>query len=138
MTLISMINTLFQLGRVMIEGKPTEELYDLGKGEKRSELLVTRIDGDTNVTDRIASSPLVKVTRDDKGVLVDITDSGEDIDVRPSEAEEYVRGYAYRGLRPCKAVLEPTEHPQYELGDLLIDLEGGKKLAISQYLREAA
>lgn len=121
-----MINRLDKLGEVIREGAPAEVLYDLGRGEERSELLVVFIDGENIVATRIDSSPQIRLSRDDRGLLMDISDSGEG------------DRYSYTNLRSTGATFEPPNHPKYELGDLLINLEGERKLALSQYLRAEA
>ena len=123
--MIKRVNRLEELGKVIERGVPTEVLYDLGEGEERTELLVTYIDWKSRITDRIASSPLINIYRNNGEILMDITDSDRNAD-----------GYLYRGLRPRGAVFEPPTHPLYELGDLEIDLGEGKKLGISQYVRD--
>lgn len=123
--MIKRVNRLEELGEIIGLGEPTEVLYDLGKGEGRTELLVTYIDGDSRTTNRIASSPQIRLYEDRKGTLMDITDSDKNSD-----------GYAYRNLRPREAVFEQPNHPPHELGDLTVNLEGGRILGISQYARE--
>jgi len=124
--MVKEVNRLEELGKIIRDGKPAEVLYDLGKGRERTELLVTYIDGDSRVTDRIASSPQVRIYEEDGRPLMDISDSDKDAD-----------SYSYKNLRPRGAVFEPPTHPPYELGDLVIDLgENNRKLAISQYSRE--
>ena len=124
--MIKRVNRLEELGEIIREREPTEVLYELGKeGKERTELLLTCIDGSSRITERIASSPLIKLYGDNGEILMDITDSDRNADV-----------YSYRGLRPLGAVFEPPIHAPYELGDLIVDLEGSRKLAISQYARE--
>lgn len=122
--MIKRVSRLEELGEIIREREPTEVLYDLGKGEERTELLVTHINEKSSITNRIASSPLIKLYGDNGEILMDITDSNRNTD-----------GYSYRGLRPRGAVFEPPAHPPDELGDLVIDLDKGEKLAISQYAR---
>lgn len=120
-----MINRLDKLGEIITRGEPAEVLYDLGQGEERTELLVTYSDGKSRITDRIASSPLIQLSIDKDGILMDITDSDENADA-----------YSYKNLRPDGAIFKQPTHPPYELGDLVISLDEGKrKLAISQFLR---
>ena len=57
---------------------------------------------------------------------MEITDSNEGAD-----------GYTFRGLKPNGADFEPPEHEVYDLGCLVIGLDGDKTLAISQAFREA-
>ena len=78
------------------------------------------------IADRIASSPLIKLYRANGGISMDITDSDRD-----------ANGYSYRNLRTQGTVFEqPTYNPD-ELGDLVINLEDGERLTISQYSRAA-
>jgi len=119
------VNTPEELGVVIREGKPIEVLYDLGEGEKRTELLVTYIDGESRISDRIASSPLIKLCEKDGGISMDITDSDKKAD-----------RYSYKNLTPRGAVFEAPDHPQYDLGSLAIDLGEGGELGISQFYRE--
>ncbi|MAG07625.1 hypothetical protein CMI46_02315 [Candidatus Pacearchaeota archaeon] len=100
-------------------------MYNLGEGEERTELLVTYIDGDSKISDRIASSPRIKLYKENEEVCMDITDSD-----RVSDRYEYTK------LKPLNAVFEQPEHPDYELGDLTINLPEGKLLGISQFYRE--
>lgn len=127
--MIKRVNRLEELGGIIRERKPTEVLYDLGEGEERTELLITYIDGNSRITDRIASSPQIRLYRDKGGILIDITDSDKAAD-----------RYSYNGLRPLGAEFEmpsrPSDELGYELGDLTVDLEGGRQLGISQYARE--
>ncbi|HEA46164.1 MAG TPA: hypothetical protein ENH99_00055 [Candidatus Pacearchaeota archaeon] len=122
--MIKRVNNLEELGEMIELGMPAEVLYDLGKGKERTELLVTSIDRESRMTNRIASSPLIRLHRDESGTLMDITDSDEDKD-----------RYSYKNLRPLKADFEQPTHSPYELGDLTITLEGGRQLGISQYAR---
>ena len=122
--MIKRVSRLEDLGKIIKRGEPAEVLYELGEGRERTELLVTYIDGSNRITDRIASSPLIQLCRDSDGISMDITDSDKNADK-----------YSYRGLRPNGAVFEPPTYPPYELGDLDIGLDKGKKLGISQYLR---
>ena len=121
------VNNPQDLGNLIREGKPTEILYDLGNGEERTELLVTSwYEGeDSRISHRIKSSPLVKLSKENGETLMDITDSDLDAD-----------SYSYEGLRPRKVVYGQPNHSQ-ELGDLEIYLEGGKRLGISQFYRQA-
>ena len=118
------VNRLEELGEIIREGKPAKVLYDLGKGKERTEALVTYIDGDSKIVNRIASSPLIRLYEDNGGISMDITDSDKNADV-----------YSYKGLRPHGAVFEKPVHTPYELGNLVIDLEDSRKLAISPYAR---
>ena len=127
---VSKINRLEELGEIIERGEPTEVLYDLGEGEERTELLVTYTDGSNNYSSRIASSPQIRLYEDESGTLMDITDSNENGD-----------RYSYRNLRPLGAEFEmpsrPSDESGYdELGNLTINLEGGRQLGISQYARE--
>ena len=123
--MIKRVNRLEDLGEVIERGEPAEVLYDLGKGKERTEALVTYIDGNSRMHDRITSSPLIKLCKANGGISMDITDSNQNAD-----------GYSYTGLRPQGVVFGKPTYPPYELGDLAIDLGEGKQLAISQYLRE--
>ncbi len=118
------INKLEELGEMIRKRNPTEVLYDLGKGEEKTELLVTYIDENTKVTNRIASSPQIKLYSENNKTLMDISDSDNNAD-----------RYFYKNLTPCNATFESPTHPPYELGDLAVDLGEGKLLGISQYLR---
>ena len=116
---VSKVNGLEELGEIIRRGQPAEVLYDLGEGEERTELLVTYIDGDSRTTNRIASSPQIRLYKDGGGTLMDITDPDENGD-----------GYAYRNLRPRGAVFEQPNHPPHELGEpteVLYDLGEGKE-----------
>jgi hypothetical protein len=127
--MIERVNALEELGAIIKREEPRTVLYDLGEGEERTELLVTSIDGDSRATNRIASSPQVTLYRSNSRTLMDITDSDKDAD-----------RYSYRNLKPQGTVFEPstlTEEPNDELGDLVIELEGNRQLAISQYRRSA-
>ena len=57
------------------------------------------------------------------------------MDFIPSDKD--VEGRPYKNLRPQNAVFEQPEHPDYELGDLEIDLGEGKKLGITHFRRAA-
>ena len=118
------VNKLEILCEIIREGKPAEVLYDLGKGKERTEALVTYNDGNIETYNRITSSPLIKLSEDNGGISMDITDSDKNADV-----------YSYKGLRPHGAVFEKPVHTPYELGNLVIDLEDSRKLAISPYAR---
>ncbi|MCH7534935.1 MAG: hypothetical protein IH948_04195 [Bacteroidetes bacterium] len=85
---------------------------------------MTYIDGN-RITDRIASSPLIKLYRSNGEISMDITDSDRNAD-----------GYLYRDLRPLGAVFKQPDNPPYELGDLEINLGEDRRLGISQYARE--
>ena len=74
------VNRLEELGEIIREGKPAEVLYDLGKGKERTEALVTYIDGDSRISDRITSSPLIRLYEDNGGISMDITDSDGNAD----------------------------------------------------------
>ena len=124
------VNNLEKLGEIIERREPAEVLYELGEGRERTELLVTYIDGDSRITNRIASPPLTQLRRDNDEVSMDFTDSDKAAD-----------RYFYRGLRPRGTVFEmpsrPSDELGYELGDLAINLKGGRTLGISQYLRAA-
>ena len=126
--MIKRVNRLEELGGIIREGKPTEVLYDLGEGDERTELLVTHIDGSSRTTNRITSFPQIRIYRNEGRTLMDITDSDEAAD-----------RYSYNGLRPIGAEFETSSRPSdelgYDLGDLTVDLEGGRQLGISQYAR---
>jgi hypothetical protein len=117
------VNTPEGLGEVINRGRPTKAIYDLGKGEKRKELLVTLTDGNTKKTDRITSSLLFELCKTNGRTSMNITDSD---------------GHSYRNLTPLGADFEEPDHPPYEIGSLAIDLGGGKQLGISPYYRAAA
>ena len=123
--MIKRVNRLEELGAIIRKREPTEVLYDLGEGEERTELLMTYIDGDSRATNRIASSPLIKLYRSKGGISMDITDSDRNAD-----------GYSYKNLRPQGAVFEQPDNPPYELGDFEINLGEDRRLGISQYARE--
>ncbi len=114
-----------ELGAVIRERKPTEVLYDLGEGGKRTELIVTYMDGKSKISDRIASSPLIKLCEQEGNISMDITDSDTNAD-----------RYSYKNLRPKDATFGKPEHPDYDLGDLDIDLGEGRQLGISQFYRQ--
>ncbi len=119
-----MTNQLQNLGELINEGKSTDLLYDLGKGKEKTELLITLIDGESKAIARIESSPRVSLTSIVEGeTSMDITDSNKG------------DKYCYKNLKPTGAVFEPSKHPPYELGDLAINLDGGKVLGISHYVR---
>ena len=120
------INRLEELGDVIKKGNPTEVLYGLGKGSKRTELQVTHVNGSTKISNRIASSPRFRLYRGKREILMDITDSDEDADC-----------YTFRGLKPNGVDFEPPKHEEYDLGCLVIGLDGDNTLAISHALREA-
>lgn len=122
--MIKRVNSLEKLGKIINSGKSDKMIYDLGKGEERTEILVTYIDGNTRVSDRIDSSPLVQLSQTEEGISMDISDSNENSD-----------GYSYKNLKPSNAIYEQPTHSPYELGDLVINLERNKQLAISQYQR---
>ena len=127
--MIKRVNRLEELGEIIELGEPIEVLYDLGEGRERTELLVTYIDGNSRTTNRIVSSPQIRLYKNKSGTLMDITDSDEATD-----------RYSYRGLRPLGAEFEMPSRPPdelgYELGDLEINLGEGRQLGISQYARE--
>ncbi len=122
--MIKRVNKLEEVGEIIGEGKPVEILYDLGKEGGRTELLVTYVDGGSRVSDRITSSPLIKLCENKGGISMDITDSNQNAD-----------GYSYTGLRPQGVVFRQPENPPYELGDLAIDIGEGRQLAIAPYYR---
>ncbi len=96
--MINKVNNLEKLTQIIKEGKPVEVLFDLGKGEKRTELLVTYLEDSIKISDRIASPPLIKLCLADSGVSIDIEDSDKHLD-----------RYSYRNLRPQRTVFEqPT------------------------------
>ena len=123
--MIKRVNNPEELGDIINEGKPTEVLYDLGEGKKRTELIVTYMDGESRISGRIVSSPLVKLCEKNGYTSMDIVDSDKNAD-----------GYSYRDLTPKGAIFEKPDHPLYELGDLTIDLGGERKLGISQFYRK--
>ncbi len=114
-----------ELGAIINERKPTEVIYDLGEGKKRTELILTYMDGRSKISDRIASSPLIKLCAQNGAVSMDITDSDTNAD-----------RYSYKNLTPKGAVFETPDHPSYDLGNLAIDLGEGRQLGISQFYRE--
>ena len=118
------VTELEDLGERINSGTPAEILYDLGEGEKRTELLVSYIDKETNVSQRITSPPRISLRVANGRTLMDITDSDSNTD-----------GYRYENLTPQGATYEEQEHPPYELGNLAIDLGEGKRLGISPYFR---
>jgi len=126
---VSKVSRLEELGNIVRKGEPTEVFYDLGEGRERTELLVTYIDGDSRTTNRIVSSPQIRLYEDNGAVSMDIADSDRNAD-----------GYSYMRLRPLGAEFEIPSRPSnelgYELGDLTINLENGRQLGISQYVRE--
>tara|TARA_Y100000310_G_C20647840_1_gene797652 strand:- start:1481 stop:1870 length:390 start_codon:yes stop_codon:yes gene_type:complete len=129
--MIKRVNNPKELGAVINEEYQGDILYDLGEGGKRTELIVTHVDeslGENKVvkSDRIAYSPLIRLYEDNEGILIDVTDS----DSEP----------LYEGLRPQEAIFEDPEHPDYELGDLQINLNsnGNEYLGITQFYRSAA
>ena len=107
------VNTLENLSEIIERGEPAEVLFDLGEGRERTELLVTQSDGSSRATNRISSSPRIKLYRGADGeLLMDFADSDERAD-----------RYSYIGLTPRGAVYEsPTcpDNPHDELGDLSI------------------
>ncbi len=105
--------------------EPANILYDLGHNQERTELLVTYIDEETRVSERITTSPLVKLSVVEGKVLMDITDSDTSADK-----------YKYANLTPENATYEAPEHPAYESGSLAISLGRGRMLGISQFYRE--
>jgi hypothetical protein len=108
------------LAGVINERKPADVLYDLGKGEKRTELIVTHVDGDSRVSHRVNSDPLIRLYGDNGALSMDITDSNENND-----------GYSYRNLKPQGATFNNPDYPQYEVGGLEVDLGEGKLLGIT-------
>ena len=119
------INTLRELQRIIESAEPREFLYDLGEGENRTELLATYMDGSSSAVNRITSSPVFSFYEADDGLAMDIRDSDQNAD-----------GYSYDNLRPRGAVFMPPDNPPHELGDLVIDLQDNRKLALSQYERK--
>ena len=123
--MVKRVNRLEDLGELIRARKPAEVLYDLGEGEKRTEILLTYIDGDSIASTRIATPPVIKLYDDNGRLLMDINDSDKDAD-----------RYSYSGLTPQGAVFEQPKHPPHELGNLVVDLGGdNRKLAFSQYER---
>ena len=126
---VSKVNRLEELGEIIERGQPVEVLYNLGEERERTELLVTYTDRENSITNRITSSQQIRLYEDKGVTLMDITDSDEVAD-----------RYSYNGLRPLGAEFEipsrPSDELGYELGDLTVDLEGGRQLGISQYARE--
>ena len=121
------VNTLEDLGEIIERGEPAEVLYDLGKGEERTEVLMTHFGRNGKTVTRTASSPLITLSKDNGGISMDIIDSDRD-----------ANGYSYRNLRPQGAVFEQPTYKPDELGDLVINLEDlGERLVISQYSRAA-
>ena len=114
-----------ELGDVINARKPSEVLYDLGEGERRTELLVTHLDGDNIISsDRIAISPRIRLYEEAGEISMDFIPSGRDVEGRP-----------YKDLRLQGANFEQPNHPKYELGDLAIDLGKGRQLVITQFYR---
>jgi len=123
----SRVKTLEQLGDVLGRGEPGEVIYDLGEGRERTELLLTYIDGNRKITDRIESSLLITLSEDDHGIIsMEIIDSDKKAD-----------GYLYRGLIPQGVDFEPPTYPPYDLGYLVVDLEDDRKLTFCPYFRPA-
>ncbi len=112
-----------ELSRIINEGKPTNVLYDLGKGPDRTELMVTHFCKGGEFLQRIASSPLIKLCEMEGGLSMDITDSN------PTDL------YSYRNLTPHNAVYGKPEYPRDEVGDVRIDLGEGETLGITQIYR---
>ncbi len=144
------VNNLEKLGEVIRGRAPAKVSYGLGKEGKRSELLITYIDGRNSYSARIASSPFIQLRRDQGRTLMNITGSNNgtlrDIDDSDGTLKEITDSHgevrnAFGGLRPTGAGFEmpyrPSDEAGYELGDLAINLEGGRQLGISQYLRAA-
>lgn len=129
--MIKRVDNPQDLGNLIDEGKPVDVEYDLGEGEKRTELIVTYTDGASVISHRIASSPLVRLYEDSGEVYMDITDSNTSTDA-----------YSYGNLTPREAVFElphrPKDESGYELGDVAIDLGNGRELGFSQFYRKAA
>ena len=109
------IDNLRELGDVINRGEPAEVIYDLGKGEDRTGLIVTlrerAEDGfreGFNVSNRVNDSPLIKWYESAGETAMDITD--------PTDNE-----FEYRGLRPKRAEFQELDNPPYEKGDLEVE-----------------
>ena len=114
---------LEKLERIINEGNPTETLFELGEGEKRTGLLVTYIDGESIISDRITSSPLIKLYNTNGRISMDIDDSDKG------------DRYSYKNLKPQGAVFGHSRYFTHEFGDLAINLGNNKTLGISHYAR---
>jgi hypothetical protein len=120
------INNLRAFGEMINTGEPREVMYDLGEGPEKTELIITYIDGDKKVSERITSPPLVRLYSTADKTSMDITD----LDSNPIND-------SYINLRPQKATFEDPDHPPHELGDLTVELEGDNVLGITQFQRSA-
>ena len=119
--MVERVNNLEKLGEIIRGSEATKVLYDLGEGKGRTELLVTHMAGDSRMSHRVSSSPLVRLYGDG---LMDIVDSDKGNDA-----------YSYLKLKPVGVEFTVGENQPYELGDLVVDLEGGSRLAIAQFVR---
>ncbi len=124
--MVKRVNRLDDLGKLITEGTPLEVIYDLGQGKDRTELLVTHLREDTYLTNRISSSPRIRLYQGKNGTLMDFEDSNMDAD-----------SYSYKALTPQKAIYSAPEHFPHDRGDLEIPLGNGRTLGISQYERES-
>lgn len=127
--MIKRVNNPEELSNVMRDGYQGDVLYDLGEGEKRTELIVTHVDenlGEDRVikSDRIASPLQIRMQRSEDGRMsMDFThQKGKPL---------------YENLRPKWAIYTAPNYPEYELGDLQINLNenGSKYLGITQFYR---
>ena len=120
------VKRLEDLGKILNMKRPAEVVYDLDQRQERIELLVTYIDKESRVSERITSSPRISLTVVGGRTLMDITDS-----------DICAERYKYEKLTSKKATYEPPANPPYELGSLEIDLGENKTLGISPYYRTA-
>jgi hypothetical protein len=138
-----------KLATMLARGESEELSYELGEGEERTGLLLTYVDGSdekNNYSARVELSPNVRQYRDGGRTLVDITDSNGDtlmdVDDSNGTSKHITNSYGivqdpFRNLKlsnPPKTTLEPSDSP-YEIGALVVDLEGGK-LAVAPYSRK--
>ena len=115
------VKNLEKLAEIINNGAPVEVLFDLGEGTNRSVSYITYIDGKTTISDRIESSPKIRMYNEEGITFMDITD--------PTDK------YQYEGLTPQGAVFEESSNPPYDLGDLTVDLGEGKTLGITHFYR---
>ena len=126
--MIKRVNNPEELSTIMRDGYQGDVLYDLGEGEKRTELIVTHVDenlGEDRVikSDRIASPLQIRMQRSEGGMSMDFTHQ----DGKP----------LYENLRPKWAIYTAPDYSDYELGDLQINLntEGSEYIGITQFYR---